>query len=52
MSLGGGRSSLKSGREPWIVTRAVPIGANIEIGENIRATIDILSNRVDKRPND
>ena len=37
------------GGEPWVVTKAVPIGAEIEIGENIRATIDILSNRVDKR---
>ena len=37
------------GGEPWLVTKAIPIGAEIEIGENIRATIDILSNRVDKR---
>ena len=37
------------GGEPWLVTRGVPIGAEITIGENIRATIDILSNRVDKR---
>ena len=37
------------GGEPWVVTGAVPIGAEIEIGENIGATIDILSNRVDKR---
>lgn len=37
------------GGEPWLVTKAVPIGAEIEVGENIRCTIDILSNRVDKR---
>ena len=37
------------GGEPWVVTRGVPIGAEIAIGDNIRATIDILSNRVDKR---
>ena len=37
------------GGEPWVVTKAVPIGAEIAIGDNIRATIDILSNRVDKR---
>ena len=37
------------GGEPWVVTRAVPIGAEIEIGETIGATIDMLSNRVDKR---
>ena len=37
------------GGEPWVVTRRVPIGAEIAIGDNIRATIDILSNRVDKR---
>ncbi len=37
------------GGEPWVVTRAVPIGAEIEVGESIGATIDILSNRVDKR---
>ena len=37
------------GGEPWVVTRAVPIGAEIEVGETIGATIDILSNRVDKR---
>ena len=46
---GGWTIEPEVGGEPWIVTRAVPIGANIEIGENIRATIDILSNRVDKR---
>ena len=37
------------GGEPWLITKAVPIGAEIAIGDNIRATIDILSNRVDKR---
>ena len=37
------------GGEPWVVTKGVPIGAEIAIGDNIRATIDILSNRVDKR---
>ena len=37
------------GGEPWVVTRGVPIGAEIAIGDTIRATIDILSNRVDKR---
>ena len=37
------------GGEPWVVTRAVPIGAEIEVGESIGAAIDILSNRVDKR---
>ena len=37
------------GGEPWVVTKGVPIGAEIEIGESIGATIDILSNRVDKR---
>ena len=37
------------GGEPWVVTRGVPIGAEIEVGENIGATIDILSNRVEKR---
>ena len=37
------------GGEPWVVTRGVPIGAEIAIGDNIRATVDILSNRVDKR---
>ena len=37
------------GGEPWLVTRGVPIGAEIEVGESIGATIDILSNRVDKR---
>ena len=37
------------GGEPWVVTKAVPIGAEIAIGDNVRATIDILSNRVDKR---
>ena len=37
------------GGEPWVVTRAVPIGAEIEVGESISATIDLLSNRVDKR---
>ena len=37
------------GGEPWLITGGVPIGADIEIGENIKATIDILSNRVDKR---
>ena len=37
------------GGEPWLVTGGVAIGAEIEVGENIRATIDILSNRVDKR---
>ena len=37
------------GGEPWLVTKGVPIGAEIEVGENIGATIDILSNRVDKR---
>ena len=46
---GGWSIEPEVGGEPWVVTRAVPIGANIEIGENIRATIDILSNRVDKR---
>lgn len=46
---GGWTIEPEVGGEPWVVTRAVPIGANIEIGENIRATIDILSNRVDKR---
>ena len=37
------------GGEPWVVTKGVPIGAEIAIGDNIRATIPILSNRVDKR---
>ena len=37
------------GGEPWVVTKGVPIGAEIAIGDTIRATIDILSNRVDKR---
>ena len=37
------------GGEPWVVTKGVPIGAEIAIGDNVRATIDILSNRVDKR---
>ena len=37
------------GGEPWVVTKGVPIGAEIAIGDNIRATVDILSNRVDKR---
>ena len=37
------------GGEPWLVTKGVPIGAEIEVGESIGATIDILSNRVDKR---
>lgn len=37
------------GGEPWVVTGGVPIAAEIEVGENIGATIDILSNRVDKR---
>ena len=37
------------GGEPWLITRAVPIGAEIEVGETIGATIDLLSNRVDKR---
>ena len=37
------------GGEPWVVTKGVPIGAEIAIGDNIRATIDILSNRVNKR---
>ena len=37
------------GGEPWLVTKAIPIGAEIEVGENIRCTVDLLSNRVDKR---
>ena len=40
------------GGEPWVVTKGVPIGAEIAIGDTIRATIDILSNRVDKRRDD
>ena len=35
--------------EPWLVTKAVPIGATIDIGETIGVAIDLLSNRVDKR---
>ena len=46
---GGWTIEPEVGGEPWLVTKAVPIGAEIEIGENIRATVDILSNRVDKR---
>ena len=46
---GGWTIEPEVGGEPWVVTRAVPIGAEIEIGENIRATVDIQSNRVDKR---
>ena len=46
---GGWTIEPEVGGEPWLVTKAVPIGAEIEIGENIRATIDLLSNRVDKR---
>ena len=46
---GGWTIEPEVGGEPWLVTKAVPIGAEIEIGENIRATVDIQSNRVDKR---
>lgn len=37
------------GGEPWVVTKATPIAAEIAVGDTIRATIDLLSNRVDKR---
>ena len=37
------------GGEPWVVTRGIFIGGNIEIGDTIGATFDMLSNRVDKR---
>ena len=37
------------GGEPWVVTRGIFIGGNIEIGDTIGATFEMLSNRVDKR---
>ena len=37
------------GGEPWVVTRGIFIGGNIEIGDTISATFEMLSNRVDKR---
>ena len=37
------------GGEPRVVTRGVFISGNIEIGETIGATFEMLSNRVDKR---
>ena len=49
MSFPGWTLEPEVGGEPWVVTKGVPIGAEIAIGDNIRATIDILSNRVDKR---
>lgn len=37
------------GGEPWVVTGGKFISGNIEIGDTIAATFEILSNRVDKR---
>lgn len=37
------------GGEPRTVTRGVLIGGNLEIGDTIGATFEMLSNRVDKR---
>ena len=37
------------GGEPWVVNRGIFIGGNIEIGDTIGATFEMLSNRVDKR---
>ena len=40
---------VRVGGEPWVVTRGIFIGGNIEIGDTIGATFEMLSNRVDKR---
>ena len=37
------------GGEPWVVNRGVFVSGNIEIGDTIGATFEMLSNRVDKR---
>ena len=37
------------GGEPRVVNRGIVIGGEIEIGDTIRATYNVLSNRVDKR---
>ena len=40
---------VRVGGEPWVVNRGIFIGGNIEIGDTIGATFEMLSNRVDKR---
>ena len=37
------------GGEPWVIKKAVPISASVDIGDNIRVTIDMLSSLVNKR---